>query len=616
VNIVPNTFVAFYNRGELSFGRITECIDNQYLVECGSDVPVLLNASRFVLVAQSQTSQTLEGFTGLVLEAKKGFAKHDFSFLKTDSISVEELSQHLQLSSDAQMFGLYDYLKSNPAIFHHKKDKFRLMTPAESQALNALKHSEETRKHFLTEIADFINGKELSPRTQHQLYTELPSALTERKSKDLMSKIQPAFPEISPENALIAFRKRCGELPGSIDPVLAASGLPIGFSSLLQQENLSEVATTHTTEIVAFCIDDEDTRDYDDAISLCREEDLWRFGIHVSCVAGRVAKDGLLMQEAERRVSSLYTANCVVPMFPSRFSETELSLINSASRACLSLYVWMDENYQIIRRDLRQDSIQVSENHSYREVDKNLAQEPFATLNRMCRKLETERTSASEGKDKRTYYYVKEQSGTLKLKQVNPNSPARKLVEELMILYNSSVAAYAREKGIPMIYRNVTQYNTAQEDFPASQAFLSTSAQFHPGIGTSAYLHASSPIRRWTDFVNQLQLSLSISSQPLFYSEEELQQMIKHVEKKLNYIKEVSHLSERYWWLKYLEQSSLNTPLDAAFRGAHQGRLRIELLKWGVQVLVKCDVYPSQEQFTIVVYKVDWEEQSLFGDIL
>ncbi len=616
MNLVPNTFVAFYHEGELNIGKIAEFQDNQYLVNTISGQALWLSASRFVLKASQPSDQALAGFTTQVAEIKSSLAQHDFSFLQAEALRLEEIARQLSLSTDAQLFGLYDYLKSNPAIFSQKKELFRLKTASEAEEFLRQQQADISRKHFLHEIEVFEAGKELNPQIQHQLYQELPFAHSERKYRDLMAVIHNKHPQLSAEQALIAFRKSCGELPGIIDPIIALSALPVGFSALQQKEKLVGVDKDATIYTTAFCIDDEDTKDYDDAISLEKDNGVLRLGIHVSCVADRLPVDGLLMQEAERRTSSLYTANFVVPMFPTQYSETELSLINSVGRNCLSQYFWLDESYQILRKELRRDTIKVSANLSYRQVDKSINQEPFITLNRICKKLETARAGAGENKDKRSYYSVKEQHDKLILKQVNPNSPARKMVEELMILYNSSMAAYANENAIPIIYRNVTQFATATEDFPASQAYLSTAAKFHPGIGTSAYLHASSPIRRWIDLVNQLQVVSALRLQTPIYSAAQLEQMIEIVEKKLNYINETGRLSERYWWLKYIEQSLLHTPLEAQFCGANKGHLRLELLQWGVQVLAKCDAYPSQEQFTIVFYKVDWDEGILFGDIL
>jgi len=88
-------------------------------------------------------------------------------------------------------------------------------------------------------------------------------------------------------------------------------------------------------------IDDDDTRDIDDALSLERLADgrrrLW---IHVADPGRLIAPDSPLDLEARRRGSSLYLAGGILPMFPELLSTGVFSL--RAGQRCAAWSTWVD----------------------------------------------------------------------------------------------------------------------------------------------------------------------------------------------------------------------------------------------------------------------------------
>jgi len=436
-----------------------------------------------------------------------------------------------------------------------------------------------------------------------------------KNTKKLKELILSQYPLLKPEEAILKFRKFCGETPEDIDPVIASAGIPIGFSNLLVQEKLLPPETIKP-QANAFSIDDETTKDFDDAISINKDGSFWRITVYVSSVSERLKIRSPLFAEAEKRVTALYTANAVIPLFPFNHSEKELSLIKNMLRPVLALNLWLDEKLAIQHYELRRMNITISDNYSYNEIDQQIEQEPFSTLYRFSKMLAEKRGISSFSENERYYYYISASEQGLEVKCVDTQSPARKIIEELMILYNSYLADYAVQKNIPVIYRNINQYEDPNDNFMIRQAYLSTKPEFHPGIGTNAYLHSTSPIRRYIDLINQMQISSILQGEKPPFNKEELEKDIPRLEKQLSDLKEISYKSERYWVLKFLQQNCLNIPLDTYFRTGSEDYLCLELIPWGFIINAKSEIYPRSEKGKIVIYKVELEKGFVWADII
>jgi len=613
VDLQPNTKVAFYHQNRLQIGELTAEHQGIFTVATVSDEQVELRAARFVLSGVS--AKGLQDFSEAVFRLAAEFQPGEFGFLATTELTFEQIVPKLNPPDPETRFALYFYLTGNPELFNHKKNLFRIKTTAEQESYARQMAELAARQAYLNAVAEFLLGASLSAETQDQLYRELAEMQLEHLHKDLLQLIKAHWHLLSPEDALLQMLYFCGELPFSADPSVARSGLPVNFSDLVSSETLQSILGD-PEPVTAFCIDAEDTRDYDDAISISQQGDNWLVGIHVSSVAALLQPDGRLFREARQRVSSLYTPNLVVPMFPACHSERGLSLVKGEVRPCLSLYVRFDAQFNQLEKWLQADTVRIAANLSYREVDKASGAEPYKTLNRLCEVLALKRDSLAENKRSGQYYYLRELAGILTPSAVNPDSPARRMVEELMILYNSSMAEYAVAEGIPVLFRNVQPVPNWQTDSPPVQAYLSTRPEYHPGIGTAAYLHSSSPVRRYVDLLNQMQILAALRKAAIPFTASQLETEIEGIEKRLNLIKETSIGSERYWWLQYLEAQHLHIPLDAYIIQVQQDKIRMELSDWGIQVWVKCQTYGQFGQVKVVFYSVNWSENLLVGELV
>ncbi len=83
---------------------------------------------------------------------------------------------------------------------------------------------------------------------------------------------------------------------------------------------------TDLTKLLTITIDPFDARDFDDAISLEREEGRWRLWVHIADVSHFVPIGGAVDEEAMRRATSVYLPDRVIPMIPEIISNHLASL--------------------------------------------------------------------------------------------------------------------------------------------------------------------------------------------------------------------------------------------------------------------------------------------------
>ena len=344
-------------------------------------------------------------------------------------------------------------------------------------------------------------------------------------------------------------------------------------------------------DIPAFTIDDEDTREVDDALTVTRSGSKIVVGIHIADVSAFVEKDDLLDAEASRRCSSIYLPTLTVRMFPERLSTDLASLTAGVPRPAFTVEVEFDEQGHRLGYRIALGTIRVQRRLSYDEADKMIeAGDPgLHALYGIAKHLHGLRAERGAITFRRPELKIRVHGDEIHIKKLNPNTPSRLLVSEMMILGNGLAADFASVNSIPVIYRTQEPREAlAVDEGPAIEALaferirktfkrsrLSLTPSSHSGLGLSAYTQTSSPIRRYADLVTQRQFTASLSAAPAPHVREELLQILVTAEAAEQEIRAIEDRSTTYWLLEYLSRSKKNQPLSAVALDA-KGNLELE----------------------------------------
>ena len=390
--------------------------------------------------------------------------------------------------------------------------------------------------------------------------------------------------------------------------------------------------------LVAVTIDDAETEDRDDAVTIERLADGgYRLGIHISDVAYFVPRGSALDGEALRRGTTVYLPRGKLAMFPPVLSEGRMSLdADGAPRPALSFYVTLSSDLAPVADEIATTELTIARNLSYDEVDAAIdGRAPDAwgeakLLDAIGQKLAAGRIAAG-ALELRTpeVKVLVDAAGEVTIKRIEARSASRALVAELMILANSIAARFCRDRDIPAVYR---RQSGPGEPMPERSAFesaevwafecrrrlsrtdLGPTPGRHHTLGLECYLQATSPIRRYQDLVVERQIKASLAGEPLPYSPDDMLALAGSAEASTGETVAVERETTLYWVLRYLGQRR-GEALEAVVLMERDGKYLVELVetlhrtfvrsrqRWEVGARVKVKVEganPRRGEITIV----------------
>jgi exoribonuclease-2 len=390
---------------------------------------------------------------------------------------------------------------------------------------------------------------------------------------------------------------RAGKVDPSVDRFLVMAGIDTEFSSQLQEVAEHVQSYVHTSprtdyqDTPAFTIDDEDTREVDDALTVKRAENEIVIGIHIADVSAFVEKGDLLDAEAARRSSTIYLPTVSVRMFPERISTDLASLNVAVPRPAYTVEVRFDEQGTRLGYRIALTTVTVQKRLSYDAADQALdtGDATLQILHRIAKQLHETRASRGAITFRRPELKIRVNEDKIEVKKINPNSPSRFLVSEMMILANGLSADFASVNSLPVIYRTQEPREALSvEDTPAIEALafeklrktfkrsrLSLTPGLHSGLGLTAYTQASSPIRRYADLVTQRQFTAMLTGATIPYTREELLHVLAAAEAAEQEIRAIEDRSTNYWLLQFLARYKKEEPLAAVVLDT-KGNIEVE----------------------------------------
>lgn len=395
--------------------------------------------------------------------------------------------------------------------------------------------------------------------------------------------------------------QRHGRIPAGTDRFLASAGIEGKFKPDLVE--LSEKVSVGVeasgredwTHLPAISIDDEDTREIDDALTWGLSGSNFVVGIHIADVAAFVHRGDALDLEAARRSSTIYLPTVTVPMFPPALSMDHASLNAGQVRPAFTVEATFDRSGNLVRYRLLRTWIRVSTRFTYEELDRTIADDPaFADVMTVARARLTMRQEkgALMLRRKELKIRVSGEPPQIEVKPIVDDSASRTLVSEMMILLNGLVADYAAVQQLPIIYRTQEPREALPpevETLPEPLKFdrirrtlrrsrLSLTPDAHSGLGLTAYTQASSPLRRYADLVTQRQIVACLQGESPPYSREELLSVLSHAESVEQEVRMLEERSNTFWLIRYLEAQG-GAPLNGVVIDAHT----VELADFGLR---------------------------------
>ena len=164
---------------------------------------------------------------------------------------------------------------------------------------------------------------------------------------------------------------------------------------------------------------------------------------------------------------------------------------------------------------------------------------------------------------------LREENGcaAVSIRTADPAELAHFVVGELMILANSALGDWAVERDIPLLFRTqdlplpreFAGVWTAPQDIARivrslAPAHLEIQPRRHAGLGVSCYATATSPLRRYTDLLNQGQVAAFLRTGAPRFTAEELQAMLPLLLARVEAVAQVQRFRPRYWKLVFFRQ--------------------------------------------------------------
>ena len=291
------------------------------------------------------------------------------------------------------------------------------------------------------------------------------------------------------------------------------------------------IAELPLAEVQAFSIDDSGTTEIDDALSVTNlAEGGHRIGIHIAAPGLVLARDDAMDQVARSRMSTVYFPGDKITMLPDAVIQ-KFSLDEASARPALSVYVDIDAEGLVNREtiQMRAEMVPIAANLRLENIEHLVSDEtlsdtgityPFknelSILWRAAKHLHAGRQEKRVANGLRAeqlglldpnalardfHFQIKKENGVERV-EIAPRqrgSILDTIVAEWMIFCNSASGQLLADHGLPGLFRT-------QKGWGPMRTRMQTTPGPHEGLGLDYYAWSTSPLRRYSDLVNQWQL--------------------------------------------------------------------------------------------------------------
>ncbi|MDE5668205.1 MAG: ribonuclease R, partial [Duncaniella sp.] len=388
-------------------------------------------------------------------------------------------------------------------------------------------------------------------------------------------------------------------------------------------------------DVLTFTIDPADAKDFDDALSFrVLPNGHYEVGVHIADVTHYVKPDTIIDKEAQKRATSVYLVDRVVPMLPEHLCNGICSLRPDEEKLAFSVIFEMDTQAKIYSSMICRTVIKSNRRFSYEEAQSVIETgmgdcvEAILALDSMAKILRKARyEEGSVEFDRAEVKFDIDKDGTPLGVFFKVSNAANKLIEEFMLLANKTVATYVgkpkdKKKPKAFVYRvhdvpdpqrladfaaiarnfgyKVKSSGTpreinrsinrmlaevkgkGEENYLATLAIRSMAKAIyttdnigHYGLGFDYYTHFTSPIRRYPDMMVHRLLERYLAGGRSVVVQK-LEEQCKHSSEMEQLAANAERASIKYKQVEYM-QSHLGETYSGIISGVTEWGLYVEL---------------------------------------
>lgn len=370
----------------------------------------------------------------------------------------------------------------------------------------------------------------------------------------------------SPEGRIVEVLGNKNDFNVDVLSIIRSYGLKDNFSKKTKKEAVfidKEVDITKEKDrkdlrdLFTVTIDGRDSKDFDDAISIEKDEEDFILYVHIADVSHYVKENSEIDKEAYQRGNSTYLYNIVLPMLPEELSNGICSLNPNENRLALSLKMRINKSGKVVDYKIYKSIIKSNYRLVYDDVNDYLDNkdkvyddeilieklELFDNLYKIL-KNKREKRGAIDFNFTESQIDVNEKGDVLNI-SIFERGSANKMIEEFMLISNETIASLFAYMDFPSLYRihekpkdekvesfknilNTLGYNIKGKELHPKdfqeilkevsgkddeslvnmlmlrtmrKAKYANYRDIHFGLATKYYTHFTAPIRRYPDLI-------------------------------------------------------------------------------------------------------------------
>ncbi len=302
-------------------------------------------------------------------------------------------------------------------------------------------------------------------------------------------------------------------------------------------------------------IDGLTSKDLDDAICVETYGNVGLIQVHIADPTEFVELGSNIDREAKQKLFTKYLRSGNSPMLLRELSEDKCSLLPLQERAALTVEARVDQTGVILDYSIYESTLVSLNKFSYEQVEDILYDKKatgfYLPLKQMeiwkdilsCKRQELGAIGALQRKG-----YFTDEEGRI----IGDYSRSQSIVAEYAILANTLVADWGRKENLPLVYRNhqpiatdtndlrihmnnlsITREERSQYYHLLGKAKYSIHNKGHFALALPGYLHFTSPLRRFADFVNHRMIKARLRGEQVPYDRKTLENIAEKINRRI-----------------------------------------------------------------------------------